>query len=169
MQDLVSEAKTRLHSENYRLTPQRTVIFEHMARHPGHHFTAEEIYDAVQAEHGQMGLSTVYRSLMVLEQVGLIRRLDVGDGVSRYEFEGLDPSPHCHLVCLQCGELNEAACPAVENISTILQVENQFEILDQSLVFFGFCRRCTETSGECAEASVTKDDAEVGLSDDAQV
>ncbi len=150
MQDLLGEVKTRLHNENYRLTPQRAVVFEVMARHPRHHFTAEEIYDEVQAEHGQMGLSTVYRSLMVLEQVGLIRRLDVGDGVSRYEFEGLDPSPHCHLVCVQCGDLKEAACPALDNINTILRVEDQFEVLDQSLVFFGFCRRCTEVSGEAA-------------------
>lgn len=152
MKDLLREVKTRLQSENYRFTPQRAVVFEVMARHPRHHFTAEEIYDAVQAEHGRMGLSTVYRSLMVLEQVGLIRRLDVGDGVSRYEFEGLNPSPHCHLVCLQCGELREAVCPALEDVNSVLRAEKRFEVLDQSLVFFGFCRRCTEASGDTTEA-----------------
>ncbi len=143
MRELVCEARMKLRDENYRLTRQREAIFEVLARQPRVHFTAQEIHDVTREKH-QMGLSTVYRTLAILEEIGLIRKLDVGDGVSRYEFDGGDASPHCHLVCLRCGGVMEASCPAPEEMQVILRAD-RFKIYDQSMVFFGFCQGCTES------------------------
>ncbi|MFO8059288.1 MAG: Fur family transcriptional regulator [Bacillota bacterium] len=142
MRDLIREARSKLRDENYRPTRQREVIFELLARQPRVHFTAQEIHDAAREKH-QLGLSTVYRTLSVLEEVGLIRKLDVGDGVARYEFDGEESSPHCHLVCLGCGTVMETSCPAPEEMQSLLQTDG-FEICDQSLLFFGFCTSCAE-------------------------
>ena len=144
MQELLLEAKSRLRQENYRLTTQREVILELLVRHPRRHFTAEEIRESLRRNHPQLGLSTVYRTLVVLEDLGIVGRIDVGDGKSRYEFYGAGSQPHCHLVCLECGRMTEAHYSGARLVEELLWKE-KFEVKDHSLVFFGLCRSCRGT------------------------
>lgn len=150
MRDLIREARSKLRNENYRATRQREAVLELLAEKPGVHFTAQQIHDAVRRY--RVGLSTVYRTLAILEEVGLIRKLEVGDGAARYEFDGGDSSPHCHLVCLDCRAVTEAACPAPEELQMLLQTDS-FEIYELSLVFFGFCCRCAERTSTAGHLS----------------
>ncbi len=157
LQTLLRDAKARLRSENYRCTPQREVILELLVRHSRNHFTAEEIHQWLRGEHPHLGLSTVYRTLTVLEHVGLIRRLDVGDGVARYEFDEDDSAPHCHLVCVRCGEVRDIACPAPQEMQGLLEAES-FHVMDYSMSFFGLCGQCSEhANGNAREESVRGD------------
>ncbi|MFW5897296.1 MAG: Fur family transcriptional regulator [Bacillota bacterium] len=138
----MDKAKTKLRAENYRLTRQREIICGVFAEYPGRHFTADEIRE-VAAGDLHLGLATVYRTLSVLEDVGLIRRIDIGDGIARYEYAAEDSKPHCHLICLECGAVREIEWLPLEDMGEMLGVDD-FEITDQSLVFFGTCPECRE-------------------------
>jgi len=142
VQEVLRDAKSLLRRENYRCTAQREVILELLARHSRRHYTAEEIHQSLRDENPQLGLSTVYRTLVVLEDVGLIRRLDVGDGVSRYEFDADDTAPHCHLICIRCGDVRDIACPVPQEMQSLIEAES-FQITDYSMSFFGMCCHCT--------------------------
>ena len=88
-----------------------------------------------------MGLATVYRTLTLLERVGLVRKLEVGDGIARYELNEKDESPHCHLVCAKCNRVIEKSCPCTKKIRNFFEIDD-FSITDHSLVLFGLCSEC---------------------------
>lgn len=142
MGEWAKEVKAKLREENYRLTEQREIICDVFVRHPNRHLTAEEIRNAA-LEQKHLGLATVYRTLAILEDIGLVKRIDIGDGTSRYEYVGADSSPHCHLICLRCGGLRGIHWPATEDVEALLRIEG-FDIKDHSLIFYGYCPDCTE-------------------------
>ena len=77
--------KENLKQKGYKLTPQRRSIVDIIIENEGKHLTAEEIYDKVKRDCPEIGLATVYRTILLLEELGVISRLDLNDGCSRYE------------------------------------------------------------------------------------
>ena len=149
----MDKAKARLREENYRLTRQREVVCSVFWENPGRHLTAEEIREYTIRTDRCLGLATVYRTLSILEDVGLIGRIDMGDGVARYEFTGGDFKPHFHLSCLECGSVMEMEWPGIEEIGEVLGVDG-FEITDHSLLFYGICSDCRDRArGDSAPVS----------------
>lgn len=142
----MDKAKTKLREEHYRLTRQREMICRVFAEYPDQHFTAEDIRN-VAGDDRPLGLATVYRTLTVLEDVGLIKRVDIGDGIARYEYAAEDSRPHCHLICLECGAVREIEWPPLEDVGEMLGVDD-FEITDQSLIFYGTCPKCRAKAEE---------------------
>ncbi|MFO7942005.1 MAG: Fur family transcriptional regulator [Bacillota bacterium] len=149
MGEWMDKAREKLREEHYRLTRQREIICGVFAEYPDRHFTAEEIRDVAEGDRA-LGLATVYRTLAVLEEVGLIRRVDIGDGIARYEYAAEDSRPHCHLICLECGAVREIEWPALEDVGEMLGVDD-FEITDQSLIFYGTCPECRAKAESNAE------------------
>ena len=69
------------------------------------HMSAKEIYYALSAIYPGIGLSTIYRTLELLVQAGLLNQIYIGDGQSRYEFQsGEQDKHHYHLICKKCGK-----------------------------------------------------------------
>jgi Fe2+ or Zn2+ uptake regulation protein len=92
-----------LHSRGQRATPQRYAILRELRRRP-RHATAEEISCAVRAELPGTSTPTVYATLDLLVELGLVRRIDTGLGAALYDGGS---EPHQHMVCRRCGRVED--------------------------------------------------------------
>ena len=92
---------------------------------------------------GDCDLATVYRSMHMLEEMGMVKRFDFGDGVARFELlsEG-DDGHHHHLVCLRCAHIVEVADCFPPELEEKIAARNGFKAITHKLEFFGICPRC---------------------------
>jgi Fe2+ or Zn2+ uptake regulation protein len=120
----------------YRLTKQRAAILR--ALDDGAHLTAEAIHERVRAELPAVSLGTIYRTLDILRDIGLVQVFAYG-GAARYE-AALDK--HHHLVCTACGEIVNVPAPQVLSIALAVAQDNRYTGVDATLVISGRCMRC---------------------------
>ena len=130
----------RLRREARKITGPRAAILEIMRLHP-HPLTIKEIFAALPM--GECDLATVYRSMQMLEKVGMINRFDFGDGAKRFRLvdEG-DHSHHHHLICTVCAEVVEVGECFPADIEQRIAQENGFRAVTHRLEFFGICPAC---------------------------
>lgn len=140
----------RFRGYGYRLTLARQAILDVLAG-TSKHLSAEEIYFQVHKIHPGSGLSTVYRTLELLVQVGLVFKFDFGDGRARYEIirgeEGKDRHHH-HLVCMSCKRVIDYTDFVDDEIELLKKTEENlsrkydFKIMKHIVQFYGLCDRC---------------------------
>lgn len=130
-----------LRKRGYRITPQRELIIEAIARNPSH-FTADEIHGEVQTRTRALNIATVYRTLELLVEEGLVSRSDFGQGVVIYAPE--DHGPHIHLVCRHCDHVIDADISLALSMKKQLQDHYQFDLDLHHLAVFGLCSQCQD-------------------------
>ncbi|WP_097025595.1 Fur family transcriptional regulator [Clostridium peptidivorans] len=139
----VENLKNVLKEKGYKLTPQRRAIVEIIIKNEGSHLTTEEIYNLVKDECPEIGLATVYRTVMLLEEMGLLSKLDLNDGCSRYELIHEDENhQHHHLICRNCGKVIEVQGDLLEELEDNIEKKYNFKIEDHSVKFYGLCNEC---------------------------
>ena len=135
--------KEELKKKGYKLTPQRRAIVDTIVDNEGKHLTAEEIYDEVKKNCPEIGLATVYRTILLLEEIGVVSKLHLNDGCSRYELVHSDETHrHHHLICNICNDVIEVQDDLLEDIEESIEKEYKFKILDHALKFYGICKKC---------------------------
>lgn len=135
--------KLDLKKKGYKLTPQRRAIVDTIVDSEGKHLTAEEIYDEVRKNCPEIGLATVYRTILLLEEIGVVSKLHLNDGCSRYELiHGDERHRHHHLVCNECNGLIEVEDDLLDDLEEIIEKQYGFKIEDHSVKFFGRCKDC---------------------------
>jgi len=135
--------KEDLKKKGYKLTPQRRSIVDTIIENEGQHLTAEEIYDKVKKGCPEIGLATVYRTILLLEELGVISRLDLNDGCSRYEIlHSNETHRHHHLICNACHKVSEVQDDLLEDLEISIEKQYRFKILDHSVKFYGICDEC---------------------------
>lgn len=129
-----------------RLTIQRARILDALHRLPGHS-TAEQIHAAVSEgdRDVEMALSTVYRNLEALAEMGLITAFTAGGGVTTYEWAGGE-TPHHHLLCEGCGHSEEVELKSISALSDEVEQEHGFAIDLRHLAIKGHCAGCRQES-----------------------
>ena len=141
----INELKENLKEKGYKLTPQRRAILDIIIEKEGQHLTAEEMYDEVKKRCPDIGLATVYRTVLLLEEVNVIYKLDLNDGCSRYELVHSDEEHrHHHLVCNKCKRVYEVQDDLLEELEERIEKTYKFKILDHSVKFFGICSECCD-------------------------
>ncbi|ACQ51550.1 Fur family transcriptional regulator [Clostridium botulinum] len=139
----IEKLKEELKSKGYKLTPQRRAIIDMIKKHEGSHLTTEELYDLVKEECPEIGLATVYRTVQLLEEMGVIYKLDLDDGCSRYELVNKDENhQHHHLICSKCNKVIEVKDDFLEDLEENIEEEYNFKIENHSLKFYGICKEC---------------------------
>ena len=139
----INELKENLKEKGYKLTPQRRAILDIIIEKEGQHLTAEEIYDEVKKRCPDIGLATVYRTVLLLEEIGVIFKLDLNDGCSRYELvHSEEEHRHHHLVCNECKAVFEVQDDLLDELEESIENKYGFKILDHSVKFFGICSEC---------------------------
>ena len=93
-----------LRERGYRLTPQRMIVLEAIEA-SDHHISAEEIHTKAHAGYPYMNISTVYRTLELLKELGLVAETDLGGG--RLVYHPAGKAHHHHLVCRKCGKVQD--------------------------------------------------------------
>ena len=129
----------KLRKLGYRLTPQRMAVLSTIESSDSH-ISAEEIYAQVVAKYPRVNISTVYRTLELLKQIGLLYEIDLGEGRIRYHPE--DRGHHHHLICRKCGAVIDVSESVLFPIQAILLQAFNFRADLRHLAIFGFCENC---------------------------
>ncbi len=139
----MEELKEKLKVKGLKLTPQRRATLEVLFNNQGQHLNTEEIYAIVKEKCPEIGLATVYRTLQLLDEMGLISKLNLDDGCSRYEFNNHDEDhQHHHLICQSCGAVIEVELDLLDQLEEAIEKEYRFRIKDHKVKFFGICSNC---------------------------
>ncbi len=137
----------RLSVQKKKLTSQRKRLLNVFLESPGRHLSAEEIYEHLRNSEEKAGLATVYRNLEMLTEIGLLVRIEFTDGKTRYELNGAseeNPHQHHHLVCLECGRVQEFDSPLTQTLEDSIAERTGFRIKDHQIQFLGLCAECAE-------------------------
>jgi len=124
-----------------RITQQRQLLLEIIEQAEAH-VDADEIYRQARQKSPNISLSTVYRSLQLFKDMGLVEEHQL-DGVRRY-YESTSRSRHHHMVCLGCGQVFEFTCPSTERIKSRLSSEEGFKVTGVDVRLVGYCPKCQQ-------------------------
>ncbi|MCX8125660.1 MAG: transcriptional repressor [Dehalococcoidia bacterium] len=128
-----------LKEHGYRLTPQRLMVVD--AVHAvDRHISAEEIFEQVRKRYPYANISTVYRTLELLKELGLVVETDFGEGCLRYHHA--EKGHHHHLVCRVCGRVTEVPEPVLDSLRERLAQEYRFQADFKHLAISGTCSEC---------------------------
>ncbi|MBZ5738483.1 Fur family transcriptional regulator [Nocardioides mangrovi] len=140
---MTEELAARLHSLGYRLTPQRQFVLEAVERLG--HATPDEILAEVQQRSSAVNVSTVYRTLEVLEELGLVRHAHLSDRAPTYH--SVTEHEHFHLVCRNCQKVVSVDPEVVAPLADRLRGERGFVLDVGHLAVFGRCVDCDVDGG----------------------
>jgi Fur family transcriptional regulator, ferric uptake regulator len=125
----------QLHARGLRMTPQRERVLDAVRRL--NHATPEEIFGAVP----EVDLTTVYRTLELLEDIGMVRHTHLDHGAPTYRPAEDD---HIHVVCHDCGSVIDAPAELADELERRLHAERGFVLERAHFTIFGRCRSCSE-------------------------
>jgi Fur family ferric uptake transcriptional regulator len=134
----VREWDEQLRARGYRVTPQRQLVLEAVARLD--HATPEEIAAQVQQTARGVNISTIYRTLELLEQIGMVTHNHLHHGAPTYHLA--THADHVHLVCGDCGRVSEIGPDAIRPLITALDERHGFQTDVGHLTVFGRCADC---------------------------
>jgi Fur family ferric uptake transcriptional regulator len=134
---MTHHATQTLQDLGYRLTPQRTLVWD-VLRKDGPHMSAEEICGQVQTQFPHVNISTVYRTLELLVELKLVRETYLGP--ARRFFEVEEEVPHHHLVCEACGHVSHVHNEDLGDLHKLLASDQDFAA--KQLTIFGLCAGC---------------------------
>ncbi|MFH1646049.1 MAG: Fur family transcriptional regulator [Candidatus Omnitrophota bacterium] len=144
----------RFQGYGYKLTLSRQAILEVLSK-TAEHLSADEIYLQARKLYPQAGLSSVYRTLELLVNLGIVCKLDFGDGKYRYELVmgPKEKGHHHHLVCTACGKVVDYTEFIEDEIELLRKTEKGlskkygFNITDHTIQFYGLCDKCQLVKG----------------------
>jgi len=136
----LADLTLRLRQKARKITGPRQSILE-ILRQYRHPLTNKEIFAAMPK--GNCDLATIYRSMHLLEGLGIVKRFDFGDGIARFELiTSGDDGHHHHLVCVQCSQIVEIEDCFPPELERVIASRNGFKAITHKLEFFGVCPRC---------------------------
>ena len=124
--------------KQYRLTRQRRVILEELAKVTSHP-SADEVYEMVRRRLPRISLGTVYRNLEVLSETGMIQKLAPGGSHMRFD---ANCHAHYHIRCVRCGRVDDAPVAPLPDIEQSLRKQTDYEVMGHSVEFLGVCPAC---------------------------
>jgi Fur family ferric uptake transcriptional regulator len=137
---VVDRFRTWLREHNLPVTPQRLTIAEVLLA-SDRHLSAEDVATELSARGSSIGTATVYRTIDVLVESGLVVERDFGEGFRRFE-PARDVPHHEHLLCTVCGKVEEFRDERLERMTTLAAEARGFSRQRHRLVIYGVCREC---------------------------
>ncbi len=132
-----------LHKDGKRLTPQRLKVlhlFESIGS--GNHLSAEEVHHQLVESHSKVSLATIYRTLRLLVEMGLLHQLELSENGHRFELANDDHPDHHHLVCIRCGRTEEFECDEVLKAGRDASDRIGFHLIESTLNVRALCPKC---------------------------
>ena len=139
MHHYVKSSNETLRKKGYRLTPQRHMILS-VIQEAGGHLSIDQILERVQERNPYVSLSTVYRTLELLRELGLVRENHLPGEQPHYETA--ESTEHHHLVCRRCRTIIHLEDNLLGNLHKQLQQQHAFHGLTLDLVAAGYCDAC---------------------------
>jgi Fe2+ or Zn2+ uptake regulation protein len=131
------------------LTSQRRLILG-VLEESDVHLDAETLFVRAKARDSDVSLATVYRTLAVLKEMGLVEEHSLGE--EHRHFEAVRDEPHYHFICLGCGRVIEFDAPVMARVKQDVSEREGVCITDIHLRMSGYCTQCQETmGGQCGD------------------
>ncbi len=128
-----------------KITTPRVTILKLIQNSKKTHLSADDIVDELKQKNKNIGVATVYRTLLVFEETGILAKMDFERGQSIYEL--VNGEHHDHLVCLNCHKIKEFLSEKIEEQQKKIAKENGFVLKDHSMVLYGICANCQKEKG----------------------
>ena len=125
-----------------RATPERYAILDALLQSQGH-FDADGLYYRMVSNGVKVSKATVYNTLELLQQCGLVSKYRFAENTSRYE-KAFGRPHHHHMICLNCGDIIEFTNERLENIQEEVAANKNFKIQSTTIQIFGTCPKCTK-------------------------
>lgn len=135
-----------IRSQGRRLTRQRLLVLD-ILKESRDHLDAETIYHLAKARDARISLPTVYRTLALLKETGLVQEHTLGE--DHRHFETPPDIPHYHFTCQQCGRVIEFEAPQVSEVVQMLCQSQGLQVTSIHLLLSGKCDRCREPGTTC--------------------
>jgi Fur family transcriptional regulator, ferric uptake regulator len=139
----IDDALQRLREATGRSGGARRVVVEFLGTQ-GCCVSAQELHDAVRARGARVGIASVYRTLDGLDELGLVQRVDLGDGLSRFERADPHGEHHHHLVCGDCGKVEPFEDPTLEAAIAGIAGGRGYDVAAHDVVLRGACGDCRD-------------------------
>ena len=134
-------ALARLRESSGRSGSARRAVVELLGRQ-GCCLSAQEMHERLRTSGRRVGIASVYRALEGLDSLGLVQRVDLGDGVSRFEPAHADGDHHHHLVCDDCGKVEPFEDPELESAIELVAAGRGYAVAAHDVVLRGACGDC---------------------------
>ncbi|MGC1182560.1 ferric iron uptake transcriptional regulator [Legionella sp.] len=134
------EESKQLKNAGLKITLPRLKVLHILEQSRNHHLSAEDIYKTLLKSGEDIGLATVYRVLTQFESAGLVSRHNFEGGYSVFELS--HGTHHDHLVCVQCGWIEEFVDEIIEQRQKTIAERAHFKMTDHALNIYGICSRC---------------------------
>ena len=134
-------ALARLRESSGRSGSARRAVVELLGRQ-GCCLSAQEIHDRLRGTGARVGIASVYRALEGLAELGLMQRVDLGDGVARFEPAHPGGDHHHHLVCHDCGKVEPFEDPTLEEVIERVADGRGYAVAAHDVVLRGACEEC---------------------------
>lgn len=131
----------RLKDKGYKLTTPRKMVLDQLSQHP---LTISEIADKLRDNKVKVDLASIYRTLELFVELKVVHAIEFGDGKRRYELID-DKNHHHHLVCNNCGKVEDIRLTIVEKMLSDVKTQSDFRVERHSLELFGLCINCQES------------------------
>lgn len=142
----MNRIKAMIKTKGFKLTPQRRATIEVILKNEGKHMSTEEVYVEVKKSCPEIGLATVYRTMMLLEEVGVLQKHNFDDGRNRYEINHPDEDHHHHhLICKKCGRVSEVEEDLLDELEDRIEKKYNFVVDDHRVQFLGYCKECVKS------------------------
>jgi Fe2+ or Zn2+ uptake regulation protein len=122
----------------------REAVAELIAGHGRHDWSIQDLLQELAASGRRADFSSVFRALAMLEAAGEVRRVDLGDGKSRFEAAG---GHHDHVRCADCGAVAGVPCSMLDRVAQRVERETGYAVDGHRLVFMGRCPACVSKAG----------------------
>jgi Fur family ferric uptake transcriptional regulator len=143
--DEFERALATLRAHGQRVTKTRKAILQLLIHEHGP-FTTEALHDRLAG--GECDLVTVYRCLAAMEEIGLVRRCDFGDGTYRYEFDSGEHHHH-HVICRDCREVKTLDFCVADSLERMAR-QMGYANVNHTLEIFGVCPKCQKAAAKSA-------------------
>ncbi len=141
----ISNIKEKFHQFGYKYTGQRQLVLDVLSAHLGSHLSSNDICELLKQKQINIGQSTVYRTLVMLEKMQIVQGTNFEDGFTRYELvNDNEEHTHHHLICTKCGSITDIKSDLLEDLEQYIVDNYDFMIKDHRLKFFGLCKNCKD-------------------------
>ena len=136
-----TETLATLRATGHRITPQRQIVLD-VVENSAEHLDAEAVYRRAQEKGPHISLATVYRTLAVLKDEGLIEQRYLARDHAREHYEPVGAPEHYHFTCLGCRRVVEVQSPRANQLRAELEAELGLHVLQACLCLEGYCQTC---------------------------
>jgi len=133
----------QMKAAGHRMTPQRQAVLEILTTSDAHP-TVDQIYERVRVDFPMTSRATVYKTISLAKEMGVVMELEFSQGSNRYD--GKRPYPHPHVICTKCKQVTDADDIAITSLKQQIIRKTGYRIVNHRIDFFGICPDCQNGS-----------------------